>query len=156
MTNEIVLGGGCFWGMEELFRKQPGVVDTEVGYAGGENANATYQSHPGHAEVLKITYDTGVTDLENIFRYFFKIHDPTTKDQQGNDLGTSYRSAIFYASEEEKQTAEKIIAGVEASGKWQNPITTTLEPLKNYTSAEDEHQDYLQKNPHGYTCHFER
>ena len=156
MHKEITLGGGCFWGMEELFRKQPGVTSTEVGYAGGENVDATYENHPGHAEVLKITYDTNVTNLENIFRYFFKIHDPTTKNQQGNDIGTSYRSAIFYVTDEEKRAAEKIIAEVEASGKWPSPITTTLEPLKNYASAEAYHQDYLQKNPHGYTCHFER
>ena len=156
MRKEIILGGGCFWGMGELFRQQPGVVDTEVGYAGGGNVDANYQNHPGHAEVLKITYDTDVTNLENIFRYFFKIHDPTAKDRQGNDIGTSYRSAIVYITEEEKQTAEKMIAEDEASGKWSDPVTTTLEPLKNYNSAEAEHQDYLQKNPHGYTCHFER
>ncbi|OGG59552.1 peptide-methionine (S)-S-oxide reductase [Candidatus Kaiserbacteria bacterium RIFCSPHIGHO2_02_FULL_50_50] len=156
MHKEITLGGGCFWGMEELFRKQPGVTGTEVGYAGGENVDPTYENHPGHAEVLKITYDTGVTNLENIFHYFFKIHDPTTKDRQGNDTGTSYRSVIFYVTGEQKQTAEKIIAEINASRKWENPVTTTLEPLKNYNSAEEEHQDYLQKNPHGYTCHFER
>src|SRR3990167_5085999 len=112
MHKEITLGGGCFWGMEELFRKQPGVTGTEVGYAGGENVDPTYENHPGHAEVLKITYDTGVTNLENIFHYFFKIHDPTTKDRQGNDTGTSYRSVIFYVTGEQKQTAEKKITEI--------------------------------------------
>src|SRR3989338_2171173 len=138
MRKEIILGGGCFWGMEELFRKQPGVVDTEVGYAGGENIDATYQNHPGHAEVLKITYDADVTNLENIFRYFFKIHDPTTKDRQGNDIGMSYRSAIFYETEKKKQTEKKMITEVEASEKWSAPVPPPLEPLKNYSSAEAE------------------
>lgn len=156
MEKEIVLGGGCFWGLEDLFRKQPGVVDTEVAYAGGSNERPTYQNHPGHAESLQITYDTDKTSLADLFRYFFRIHDPTTKDRQGNDVGTSYRSVIFYKDDEEKKVAEDVINEVNESGKWEDPITTTLEPLTNYFPAEEEHQDYLQKHPGGYTCHFER
>jgi len=156
MYKEIVLGGGCFWGLEELFRKQPGVVDTEVGYAGGVNERPTYDHHPGHAESLRIIYDPTLTSLAGLLRYFFRIHDPTTKDRQGNDVGTSYRSVIFYKTDEEKIAAETVINEIEASGKWNDPITTTVEPLNNYFSAEEEHQNYLQKHPHGYTCHFER
>lgn len=153
---DIVLGGGCFWGMEELFRARPGVIDTEVGYAGGSNENPTYEFHPGHAESLKISYDESTTSLQEILDYFFTIHDPTTKDRQGNDIGSSYRSVIFYDSPEEKKIAENMIITVNDSGKWKNPVITTLEPLTVFYSAESYHQDYLQKNPGGYTCHFER
>lgn len=140
--------------MEELFRAQPGVIDTEVGYTGGENANPTYERHPGHAEALAITYDETKTSLDALFDYFFNIHDPTTFNRQGNDIGTSYRSAIFYADDEQKHAAEAAIARAEVF--WKKPITTTLEPLDVFYSAEDYHQDYLQKNPGGYTCHYER
>lgn len=156
MQKEIILGGGCFWGLQDLFRKQPGVVDTEVGYAGGTNERPTYENHPGHAEVLRITYNTDETNLRDLLMYFFKIHDPTTINQQGNDVGTSYRSVIFYTTDEDKETAESVITEIEESEKWFEPIVTVLEPFKNYFPAEEEHQSYLQKNPHGYTCHFER
>ncbi len=154
-TKTIVLGGGCFWGMEELFRKQPGVVTTEVGYAGGENTDPTYRNHPGHAEVLRITYDAAHTTLRAILDYFFRIHNPTTPNQQGNDVGTSYRSVIFYENDADRLVAEEVIALVNASGKWQRPVVTALESLRNYGRAEEEHQNYLQKHPGGYTCHVE-
>lgn len=153
---KIVLAGGCFWGMEELFREQPGVIDTEVGYAGGENDNPTYENHPGHAESIEITYDPKLTTLENILDFYFRIHDPTTLNRQGNDIGTSYRSAIFYANDEEKQIAEKMIKVTDESGLYSDPVQTSLEPLTKFYSAEDYHQDYLQKNPGGYTCHYLR
>lgn len=142
--------------MEELFRKEPGVVDTEVGYTGGKNANPTYEFHPGHAETLAITYDESKTSFKNILDFFFRIHNPTTKNQQGNDVGESYRSAIFYQNEGEKKEAEEVIAKVNTSGLWSEPIVTTLEPLTAFYSAESYHQDYLQKNPGGYTCHYVR
>lgn len=152
----IYLAGGCFWGLEELFREQPGVIDTEVGYAGGSNDHPTYENHPGHAETLAITYDEGETTYANILDFFFRIHDPTTKDRQGNDVGTSYRSAIFYQNEDELKTAKDVIAMVDASGLYKNPVVTTLEPFTAFWSAEEYHQDYLQKHPGGYTCHFVR
>lgn len=156
MNKGLIIGGGCFWGMEELFRKRPGVVETEVGYAGGTNERPTYENHPGHAEVLKVIYDPSLTTAEELLHYLFRIHDPTTKNQQGNDIGTSYRSVIFYKDETEKAIAEAVLGEVEELGKWDGPVTTTLEPLTNYFPAEEEHQDYLQKNPYGYTCHYER
>ena len=149
-----VLAGGCFWGMEELFHIQPGVVDTEVGYTGGQSENPTYENHPGHAEALKITFDETKTSLDILLDYLFQIHDPTTVNQQGNDIGSSYRSAIFYASEEEKQQAEAAITRNQVH--WGKPIVTTLEPLGTFWPAEGYHQDYLRKNPGGYTCHYER
>lgn len=152
----IILAGGCFWGVEELFRQEPGVVDTEVGYTGGQNANPTYEHHPGHAEAIKITYDPAKTSYRALLDFFFRIHDPTTLNRQGNDVGTSYRSAIFYETEEQKQTAEAVIAMVNKSGLYNNPVTTTLEPLTAFYSAEAYHQDYLQNNPNGYTCHYIR
>jgi len=156
MNKTIYLAGGCFWGLEELLRRRPGVVDTEVGYTGGTNDNPTYEHHPGHAEAIAITFDETITTYENLLEYFFRIHDPTTKNQQGNDVGSSYRSAIFYQTEAEKITAEKIINLVEESELYNNPVVTTLEPFTRFWPAEDYHQDYLQKNPGGYTCHFER
>jgi len=152
----IILAGGCFWGVEELFRAEPGVVDTEVGYTGGSNANPTYEHHPGHAEAIKITYDPSVTSYSKLLDFFFRIHDPTTKDRQGNDIGTSYRSAIFYETDEQRQIAEQVIDMVNKSGLYKDPVTTTLEPLTTFYSAEEYHQDYLQKNPGGYTCHYIR
>ncbi len=155
MTKEVstVLAGGCFWGLEDLIRQQVGILDTECGYTGGENDNPTYQHHPGHAEALKITYDAEQTSYKRILDFFFQIHNPTTLNQQGNDRGTAYRSAIFYKDEEEKATAEEMIAIVNASGRWPNKVVTTLEPLATFWDAEAFHQDYLVKNPGGYTCH---
>jgi len=149
----VLLAGGCFWGMEELLRQQPGVIDTEVGYTGGENDHPTYQNHPGHAEAVLITYDPQVTTYKKLLDFFFQIHDPTTRNQQGNDVGTSYRSAIFFASEAERKEAEEMIALVNQSERWDNPVVTSLEARGSFWPAEPEHQDYLQHNPHGYTCH---
>lgn len=156
MIKKVVLAGGCFWGLQELIRKQPGVVETRVGYAGGEVENPTYKNHTGHAEAVEIAYDSEKTSYKNLLDFFFQIHDPTTLNQQGNDRGSAYRSAIFYTNEEEKKEAENFIDIVNASGRWENPVVTTLEPLKKFYPAEDYHQDYLQKNPTGYTCHFIR
>jgi len=153
---KVYLAGGCFWGMEELFRSQAGIIDTKVGYIGGENDDPTYQNHPGHAEGLELIYNPDQTSFTKILDYFFRIHDPTTVNQQGNDKGSSYRSAIFYQTEEEKTASEDFIKIVDASGKWGNPVVTTLELYTKFWSAEDYHQNYLQKNPGGYTCHFER
>jgi peptide-methionine (S)-S-oxide reductase len=154
-TKKAVFAGGCFWGMEELFRKQDGVIKTEVGYTGGRNENPTYENHTNHAEAIEITYDSKITSYENLLDYFFRIHNPTTVNRQGNDIGTSYRSAIFYHNEAEKNAAEAFIKKVEDSGRWKDPVATTLEPFATFWSAEDYHQDYLQKNPGGYTCHLE-
>ena len=152
----IILAGGCFWGLEDLFRYEPGVVVTEVGYTGGKNTNPTYQNHPGHAEAIKITYYPKITSYQALLDFFFRIHDPTTKDRQGNDVGSSYRSAIFYENSEQKAIAQTVIKAVNKSGIYSNPVVTTLEPLKTFYSAEDYHQKYLQKNPNGYTCHYIR
>lgn len=153
---KLYIAGGCFWGLEELMRQQPGVVDTEVGYMGGENDEPTYEYHPGHAESLEVTYDDEKTSRERLWDYFFRVHDPTTLNQQGNDIGSSYRSAIFYQDDKEKQEAAKFIQKVDASGKWPAKVVTTLEPFTTFWPAEDYHQDYLQKNPGGYTCHYLR
>ncbi len=153
MTKKIVLGGGCFWGLQDLIRSQPGVVSTRVGYAGGKNENPTYENHPGHAEVVEIEYDAEKTDLKNILDFFFQIHNPTTLNQQGNDRGTSYRSVIFFADQAEKETALDMIDIVNQSGRWTDPVVTTLEPFTAFYEAEGYHQDYLKKNPGGYTCH---
>ena len=150
------IAGGCFWGMEDLFRSRPGIKDTEVGYQGGENENPTYRNHPGHAEGIELTYDPNETNFREILDYFFRIHNPTTIDQQGNDRGSSYRSAIFFQNDEEKTIAEEIIQIVEDSNKWEGKVVTTLEPFAPFWAAEPEHQDYLVKKPNGYTCHFER
>lgn len=150
---KAVLAGGCFWGLEELMRSQPGVIDTECGYCGGQVENPTYRNHEGHAEALEITYDESKTSFRNLLNFFFQIHNPTTMNRQGNDIGSSYRSAIFYANEDEKREAEDFIRLVDASKRWPKPVVTTLEPLRKFWPAEDYHQDYLQKDPHGYTCH---
>jgi peptide-methionine (S)-S-oxide reductase len=142
--------------MEELFRKQIGVIDTEVGYMGGETDKPTYRNHVGHAEAIEITYDITQTNYKNILDYFFRIHNPTTIDKQGNDIGSSYRSAIFYQTEDEKKQAEAIIKIVDDSMQWTDLVVTKLEPFKKFWPAEDYHQDYLQKNKGGYTCHYER
>lgn len=155
-TEEAILAGGCFWGLEELLREEIGVLDTEVGYAGGENTDPTYEHHPGHAEALKVTYDSTVTTYTALLDFFFRIHNPTTVNRQGNDVGSSYRSAIFYTDEAQKATAKRAIEQVDASGLYADPVVTTLEPLTRFYSAEAYHQDYLQKNPGGYTCHYVR
>ena len=153
MNKKIVLAGGCFWGLEELIRKQLGVIDTVVGYTGGSKIDPTYEDHEGHAEAVEITYDETKTNYRNLLDFFFRIHDPTTLNQQGNDIGSSYRSAIFYNNEQEKQAALDFIKLVNASKKWKDPVVTTLEPLDKFYVAEEYHQDYLQKYPNGYTCH---
>lgn len=153
MTKKAYLAGGCFWGLEELFRKEPGVLETEAGYTGGENENPTYENHPGHAEALEITYDDTVTSFWKLLDFFFQVHNPTTLNQQGNDIGTSYRSAIFYQNEEEKKQALEFIKIVDDSKRWKDKVVTTLEPFVKFYPAEAYHQDYLQKNPGGYTCH---
>ncbi len=153
MNKKAYIAGGCFWGLEELMRTQKGVVDIVAGYTGGSNDDPTYEHHPGHAEALEVTYDPGQTDFWHILDFFFQIHNPTTLNRQGNDVGTSYRSAIFYQNEEEKEQAEKFIKIVNESGRWGAPVSTTLEPFKAFYKAEEYHQDYLQKNPGGYTCH---
>lgn len=153
MSKKAVLAGGCFWGLEDLIREQSGVINTEVGYTGGENDNPTYERHPGHAEAVEIEYDDAILDYQHLLDFFFQIHNPTTLNQQGNDRGTSYRSAIFYADEKEKRVAEEMIGIVNDSGRWPDPVVTSLEPLGTFWPAEDYHQDYLVKNPGGYTCH---
>jgi peptide-methionine (S)-S-oxide reductase len=153
---KVYIAGGCFWGMEDVFRVRPGIVDTEVGYLGGINDNPTYANHPGHAEGIEITYNTEETSFKHILDYFFRIHNPTTVDQQGNDVGSSYRSAIFFQNEEEKKDAEEIIKIVNDSGRWEANAATTLEPYSTFWVAEPNHQDYLVRKPNGYTCHFER
>ena len=145
--------GGCFWGLEELFRAQPGVISTDAGYTGGKNDNPTYENHPGHAEALEIVYDPSLTSYWKLLDFFFQVHNPTTRNRQGNDVGTSYRSAIFYQNDEELQQAKDFIKIVDDSKRWDGPVVTTLEPFTAFWKAEEYHQDYLQKNPGGYTCH---
>jgi peptide methionine sulfoxide reductase msrA/msrB len=150
------LAGGCFWGMEDLIRKQPGVIKTEVGYTGGTVAHATYENHEGHAEAIQIRFDPTKTTFEALLRFFFRMHDPTTLNRQGNDVGTSYRSAIFYHSEAQRETAQRVKAEVDASGKWKRPIVTEITAAGPWWKAEENHQDYLVKHPGGYTCHYVR
>jgi methionine-S-sulfoxide reductase len=160
-TEVAVLAGGCFWGVEEILRTVPGVIDTEVGYTGGRLENPTYadthHSKSGHAEAIRVTFDPAVLSYEYLLEnWFFKLHDPTTLNRQGYDAGTQYRSAIFPQTPEQKATAERVRARVDASGKWKRPITTTIEPASTWYSAEDYHQDYLRKHPGGYSCHYMR
>lgn len=155
-TEKAILAGGCFWGVEELFRQMPGVKLTVVGYTGGEIPNATYKNHGNHAEAIEINFDPEELSYRKLLEYFFQIHDPTTRNRQGNDIGTSYRSAIFYSSEQQRDTALELIAEMDASGKWPGKVVTEVVPEVEFWNAEKEHQDYLQKNPYGYTCHFER
>lgn len=156
MTEKAILAGGCFWGMEDLIRRQPGVVKTRVGYTGGDVKNATYRNHGTHAEGLEIIFDPDKISYRRILEYFFQIHDPTTRNRQGNDVGMGYRSAIYYLSDEQKRVAEDTIADVEASGLWPGKVVTEVAPAGDFWEAEPEHQDYLIKYPHGYTCHFPR
>jgi len=151
-----VLAGGCFWGMQDLIRRQPGVLTTRVGYTGGHVANATYRNHAGHAEAIEIIFDPAKTSFRQILEFFFQIHDPTTVNRQGNDLGTSYRSAIFYTNDEQRRVAEDTIADVEASGLWPGKVVTEVAKASDFWEAEPEHQDYLERIPNGYTCHFIR
>ncbi|MER5945702.1 peptide-methionine (S)-S-oxide reductase MsrA [Streptomyces sp. NPDC001904] len=155
-TDKAVLAGGCFWGMEDLIRKLPGVLSTRVGYTGGDTPNATYRNHGDHAEAIEIVYDPARTTYRDLLEFFFQIHDPSTKDRQGNDLGRSYRSAIYYADDAQRQVALDTIADVDASGLWPGKVVTEVEPLGDFWEAEPEHQDYLERYPDGYTCHFPR
>ncbi|GAA3868252.1 peptide-methionine (S)-S-oxide reductase MsrA [Saccharothrix violaceirubra] len=155
-TEKAVLAGGCFWGMQDLFRRHPGVVSTRVGYTGGTVANATYRRHDGHAEAIEIVFDPARLDYRRILEFFFQIHDPTTRDRQGNDIGTSYRSAIFYETDEQKAVAVRTIEDVDASKRWPGPVVTEVARLGDFWEAEPEHQDYLERYPDGYTCHYVR
>jgi peptide-methionine (S)-S-oxide reductase len=155
-TERAVLAGGCFWGMQDLIRRYPGVLSTRVGYTGGSVANATYRNHPGHAEAIEIIFDPTKTTYRTLLEFFFQIHDPTTVNRQGNDIGTSYRSAIFYTTEEQRRVALDTIADVDASGLWPGKVVTEVVPASAFWEAEPEHQDYLERIPNGYTCHFAR
>ncbi|MET9221864.1 peptide-methionine (S)-S-oxide reductase MsrA [Streptomyces sp. NPDC088197] len=155
-TQKAVLAGGCFWGMQDLIRRLPGVTDTRVGYAGGDVPNPTYRNHGTHAESIEITYDPERTDYRALLEFFFQIHDPSTKNRQGNDMGLSYRSAIFYEDDEQKRVAEDTIADVDASGLWPGKVVTEVSPAGTFWEAEPEHQDYLERYPDGYTCHYVR
>ncbi|GAA06806.1 peptide-methionine (S)-S-oxide reductase MsrA [Photobacterium leiognathi] len=153
---KAILAGGCFWGMQDLIRRQTGVITTRVGYTGGDVANATYPNHGTHAEAIEILFDDSQTSFAKILAYFFQIHDPTTTNRQGNDIGTSYRSAIFYTSDEQKDVAVKMIARINTSGIWPGTVVTEVVPASDFWQAEPEHQDYLLHRPNGYTCHFPR
>ena len=157
MTNErAVLAGGCFWGMQQLIRRFDGVVSTRVGYSGGDVPNATYRNHGSHAEAIEIVFDPSKLSYRRLLEFFFQIHDPTTKDRQGNDRGLSYRSAIYYENDEQKRVALDTIADVDASSLWPGKVVTEVEPVGDFWEAEPEHQDYLERYPNGYTCHFIR
>ncbi|UNK48581.1 peptide-methionine (S)-S-oxide reductase MsrA [Lysobacter sp. S4-A87] len=155
-TETAILAGGCFWGMQDLLRRYPGIVSTRVGYTGGDVANATYRNHGTHAEAIELVYDPSVISYRRILELFFQVHDPTTKNRQGNDVGLSYRSAIFYLDDSQKRVAENTIADVDASGLWPGKVATEVAPAGPFWEAEPEHQDYLERYPEGYTCHFIR
>ena len=155
-TETAILAGGCFWGAQQLLRRRDGVLSTRVGYSGGDVKNATYQHHGDHAEAVEIVFDPSVISYRDILEFFFQIHDPSTKNRQGNDVGRSYRSAIYFTSDEQKQVALDTIADVDASGLWPGKVVTELEPAGDFWEAEEEHQDYLEKRPNGYTCHYVR
>jgi peptide-methionine (S)-S-oxide reductase len=155
-TERAILAGGCFWGMQDLIRRFPGVVSTRVGYSGGDVPNATYRRHGTHAEAIEIIFEPEKTSFRDLLEFFFQIHDPSTKNRQGNDVGASYRSAIFYTSDEQRQVAEDTIADVDASGLWPGKVVTEVVPAGDFWEAEPEHQDYLERLPDGYTCHFVR
>ena len=155
-TEVAILAGGCFWGMQDLIRKRPGVISTRVGYTGGDVANATYRNHGSHAEAIEITFDPQQESFRSLLEFFFQIHDPSTKNRQGNDVGLSYRSAIFYTSDEQRTIAADTIADVDASGLWPGHAVTEVAPAGAFWEAEPEHQDYLEHYPNGYTCHFIR
>jgi len=153
---KAILAAGCFWGVEELIRSVPGVISTVVGYTGGDVPKATYRNHGTHAEGIEISFDADTLPYRKLLEFFFQIHDPTTRNRQGNDVGTSYRSAIFYSNDDQREIARELIAEMEASGKWPGKIVTEVVPETDFWNAEEEHQDYLQKHPGGYTCHYER
>jgi len=155
-TERAVLAGGCFWGMQDLIRRYNGVISTRVGYSGGSTPNATYRNHGHHAEAVEIIFDPALISYRQLLEYFFQIHDPTTLDRQGNDIGASYRSAIYYTTEEQRRVAEDTIADVDASGLWPGKVVTEVQPAGEFWEAEPEHQDYLLRYPGGYTCHFVR
>ena len=155
-TERAVLAGGCFWGVQDLIRRYPGVISTRVGYSGGDVPNATYRNHGSHAEAIEIVFDPSKISFRRLLEFFFQIHDPTTRNRQGNDIGTSYRSAIFYTNEDQRRTALDTIADVEASGLWPGKVVTEVTPVGPFWEAEPEHQDYLMHYPNGYTCHFIR
>jgi peptide-methionine (S)-S-oxide reductase len=155
-TERAVLAGGCFWGMQDLIRRYPGVISTRVGYSGGDVVNATYRNHGSHAEAIEIIFDPDRISFRTLLEFFFQIHDPTTANRQGNDMGASYRSAIFFTSDEQKRVADDVIADVEASGLWPGKVVTQVAPVGPFWEAEPEHQDYLERIPNGYTCHFVR
>jgi peptide-methionine (S)-S-oxide reductase len=155
-TDTAILAGGCFWGMQALLRDLEGVISTEVGYTGGRNDNPTYQYHPGHAEAVRVVFDPDVLSFRCLLETFFQIHDPTTIRRQGNDIGSNYRSAIFWTSDTQRQEAEQLIAQMDASGIWPGVVVTEVEKAGEFWTAEPEHQDYLLRNPGGYTCHFAR
>ena len=155
-VEKAILAGGCFWGMEDLFQKRPGVISTRVGYTGGDVPNATYRNHGGHAEALEIVFDPDRTSYRELLEFLFQIHEPTTLNRQGNDIGMSYRSAIFYLDEQQRRVAEETIAEVDASGLWPGKVVTEVAPAGPFWEAEPVHQNYLKRNPHGYTCHFVR
>jgi peptide-methionine (S)-S-oxide reductase len=155
-VEQAILAGGCFWGMQDLIRKLPGVLSTRVGYTGGDVPNATYRNHGTHAEAIEIAFDPQETSYRDILEFFFQIHDPTTLNRQGNDVGMSYRSAIFYVDDEQRRVAEETIADVDASGRWPGKVVTEVAPAGPFWEAEPEHQDYLERYPNGYTCHFVR
>ena len=155
-TERAILAGGCFWGAQDLLRKYPGVISSRVGYSGGDVPNATYRNHGTHAEAIEIIFDPAKLSYRRLLEFFFQIHDPSTKDRQGNDRGSSYRSAIFYESDEQKRVALDTIADVDASGLWSGKVVTELAPVGDFWEAEPEHQDYLERIPNGYTCHFIR
>jgi len=154
--SRAVLAGGCFWGMQDLLRRYAGVISTRVGYTGGEVRNATYRNHGNHAEAIEILFDPAKLSYREILEFFFQIHDPSTPNRQGNDVGPSYRSAIFYVDEEQKRIAEEIIAEIDASGIWPGKVVTEVAPAREFWEAEPEHQDYLERYPTGYTCHYVR
>ena len=155
-TERAVLAGGCFWGVQDLFRKYPGVFSTRVGYSGGNTPHATYRNHGAHAEAVEVIFDPSQISFRKILEFFFQIHDPSTRNRQGNDTGSSYRSAIFYTTDEQRRIAEDTIADVDASGLWPGKAVTEVAPAGDFWEAEPEHQDYLKRNPFGYTCHFVR
>jgi len=155
-TERAVLAGGCFWGVQQLIRRMPGVISTRVGYSGGEVDHATYRNHGNHAEAIEIIFDPEKLSFRSLLEFFFQIHDPSTLDRQGNDKGSSYRSAIFYTSDAQKQVAEDTIADVDASGIWPGKVVTEVTPVSAFWEAEPEHQDYLERIPNGYTCHYVR
>lgn len=155
-SEKAILAGGCFWGMEELIRDLPGVTSTVVGYSGGDVKNATYRNHGTHAEAIQITFDPDQLSYRKLLEFFFQIHNPTTKNRQGNDMGSSYRSAIFYVTDEQKETAKELIKEIDASKKWPGAVVTEVAQASDFWDAEEEHQNYLQKHPNGYTCHYIR